>query len=117
MYNLTEENELIALAQQGSTAACEKLLAAYAGLLKNMRHRYAHTPTGKILSDDMQGILHLAFIEAIHSFEPARGIHFAAFLQSRRPPAKHHATGCKQAKTKLNRQNKKTRLSEFFYLP
>ena len=83
MYNLTEENELIALAQQGSTAACEKLLAAYAGLLKNMRHRYAHTPTGKILSDDMQGILHLAFTEAIHAFEPARGINFAAFLQSR----------------------------------
>ena len=83
MYSLTEENELIALAQQGSTAACEKILAAYAGLLKNMRHRYAHTPTGKILSDDMQGILHLAFIEAIHAFEPARGINFAAFLQSR----------------------------------
>ncbi len=83
MYSLTEENELITLVQQGSTAACEKLLAAYAGLLKNMRHRYAHTPTGKILSDDMQGILHLAFIEAIHAFEPARGIHFAAFLQSR----------------------------------
>jgi RNA polymerase sigma factor (sigma-70 family) len=83
MYSLTEENELIALAQQGNTAACEKLLAAYAGLLKNMRHRYAHTPTGKILSDDMQGILHLAFIEAIHAFEPARGINFAAFLQSR----------------------------------
>ena len=83
MYSLTEENELIALAQQGSTAACEKLLDAYAGLLKNMRHRYAHTPTGKILDDDMQGILQLAFMEAIYAFEPARGINFAAFLQSR----------------------------------
>jgi RNA polymerase sigma factor (sigma-70 family) len=83
MYSLTEENELIALAQQGSTAACEKLLDAYAGLLKNMRHRYAHTPTGKILDDDMQGILQLAFMEAIHSFETKVGIHFAAFLQSR----------------------------------
>ncbi len=83
MYSLTEENELINLAQQGSTAACEKLLAAYAGLLKSMRHRYARTPTGKILDDDMQGILQLAFMEAIHSFETKVGIHFAAFLQSR----------------------------------
>ena len=83
MYSLQEENELIRLAQQGRTAACEKLLTAYTGLLKNMRHRYAHTPSGKLLSDDMQGILQLTFMEAIHAFEPARGINFAAFLQSR----------------------------------
>ena len=83
MYSLQEENELIRLARQGNNAACEKLLAAYAGLLKNMEHRYAHTPSGRLMSDDMQGILQLAFMEAIHAFEPARGIHFAAFLQSR----------------------------------
>ncbi|WP_173443140.1 sigma-70 family RNA polymerase sigma factor [Selenomonas ruminantium] len=83
MYSLQEENELIRLAQQGNTAACEKLLTAYTGLLKNMHHRYAHTPSGKLLYDDMQGILQLAFMEAIHAFEPARGINFAAFLQSR----------------------------------
>lgn len=83
MYSLQEENELIRLARQGNTAACEKLLTAYTGLLKNMHHRYAHTPSGKLLYDDMQGILQLAFMEAIHAFEPARGINFAAFLQSR----------------------------------
>ena len=83
MYNLQEENELIRLARQGSTAACEKLLTAYTGLLKNMRHRYAHTPSGKLLEDELQGILQLAFMEAIYAFEPARGINFAAFLQSR----------------------------------
>ncbi len=83
MYSQQEENELIRLARQGNNAACEKLLAAYAGLLKNMEHRYAHTPSGRLMSDDMQGILQLAFMEAIHAFEPARGIHFAAFLQSR----------------------------------
>ena len=83
MYSLQEENELIRLARQGNTAACEKLLTAYTGLLKNMHHRYAHTPSGKLLYDDMQGILQLAFVEAIYAFEPARGINFAAFLQSR----------------------------------
>lgn len=83
MYSLQEENELIRLARQGSTAACEKLLTAYTGLLKNMRHRYAHTPSGKLLEDELQGILQLAFMEAIYAFEPARGINFAAFLQSR----------------------------------
>ena len=83
MYNLQEENELIRLARQGSTAACEKLLTAYTGLLKNMRHRYANTPSGKLLEDELQGILQLAFMETIYAFEPARGINFAAFLQSR----------------------------------
>ena len=83
MYSLQEENELIRLTRQGSTAACEKLLTAYTGLFKNMCHRYAHAPSGKLLSDDIQGILQLAFMEAIYAFEPARGINFAAFLQSR----------------------------------
>ena len=83
MYNLQEENELIALAQKGSKNACEKLLATYEGLFKNMSRRYAYTPTGKTLADDMVGILHLAFMEAIRDFEPAHGTNFAAFLQSR----------------------------------
>jgi len=83
MYSLQEENELIYHAQAGNQSACAQLLAAYDGLIDHMRRRYQYTPTGKLLTDDARGILHLAFMEAIRDFEPERGIHFAAFLQSR----------------------------------
>lgn len=83
MYSLHEENNLISLAQQGNTSACEKLISAYAGLIKNMRYRYAHTPTGQAIAEDVPRILYLAFMEAIRDFNQTRGIHFAAFLQSR----------------------------------
>ena len=83
MYSLQEENELIHHAQAGNQSACAQLLAAYDGLIDHMRRRYQYTPTGKLLTDDARGILHLAFMEAIRDFEPERGIHFAAFLQSR----------------------------------
>lgn len=83
MYSLTEENDLIRLARHGNTDACQKLLSAYAGLIKNMRYRYAHTPTGKAIAEDVPGVLYLGFMEAIRDFDQTRGIHFAAFLQSR----------------------------------
>lgn len=83
MYNLLEETKLIRQAQAGSKTACEQLLDAYKGLIKNMSRRYEYTPTGKIITEDAMGILHVAFMEAIRDFAPERGINFAAFLQSR----------------------------------
>jgi DNA-directed RNA polymerase specialized sigma subunit len=47
MYSQQEENELLRQARQGDKAACEQLLVAYEGLLKNMSRRYQYTPTGK----------------------------------------------------------------------
>lgn len=83
MYSTQEENELIRQARAGQQAACQQLLTAYAGLVKNLSRRYQYTPTGKIIADDALGILYLAFMEAIQDFDPERNIHFAAFLQSR----------------------------------
>ena len=83
MYSLQEENELIHHAQAGNQPACAQLLDAYDGLIDHMRRRYQYTPTGKLLADDALSILQLAFMEAIHDFNPSLGIHFAAFLQSR----------------------------------
>ncbi len=83
MYSLNEENELIRRAQSGSQIACEQLYTAYAGLILNMRRRYTRTPAGQAIDADALGILHLAFIDAIHDFSPERRVNFAAFLQSR----------------------------------
>lgn len=83
MYNISEEQELIRCAQTGNKKACEKLYRTYAGLIKNMSRRYAHTPTGQIIAADALGIMQLAFMDALNDFAPERGIHFAAFLQSR----------------------------------
>lgn len=83
MYKLETENELIRQARAGNSAACEQLLAAYTGLFKRMSHRYSHTPAGKTIAEDAMGILYEAFMNALQDFAPARGINFAAFLQSR----------------------------------
>ena len=83
MYSLTQENEIIHSAQKGSKSACEQLYAAYEGLIRKMSRRYAYTPTGKIIADDAEGILQLAFMETIRDFDHKKGINFAAFLQSR----------------------------------
>lgn len=83
MYSIQEENELIRQAKEGQQTACQQLLSAYAGLFKNVERRYRYTPTGKIIADDVLGILYLAFMEALHDFDPDRNIHFAAFLQIR----------------------------------
>lgn len=83
MYTCEQENALLQQAQHGNKTACEQLLAAYAGLLKKMAHRYQHTPAGREIADDASGILQLAFMEAVQDFVPERGVHFAAFLQSR----------------------------------
>ena len=83
MYSIQQENELIHMAQHGNKTACEQLLQAYTGLLHKMAHRYQHTPSGRELSEDAPGILALAFMESVHAFDSSRGVHFAAFLQSR----------------------------------
>lgn len=83
MYTIQQENELIKLAKQGDSNACEKLWQAYAGLLHKTARQYQHTPSGRELAEDAPGIMALAFMEAIHAFDNGLGIHFAAFLQSR----------------------------------
>ena len=83
MYTIEQENDLIQQAKNGQTDACEKLLLAYAGLLKKLEHRYCHTSAGQELHEEATGILHLAFMEAIQDFDFDCKVHFAAFLQSR----------------------------------
>ena len=83
MYSENVENELLQRAQKGDKQAVCQLLAAYEGLIKNMCRRYQYTPTGAIIADDAQGILELAFMEAILDYQPDNHAHFAAFVQSR----------------------------------
>ena len=83
MYTIEQENDLIQQAKNGQTEACEKLLLAYAALLKKMARRYQHTACGQELKDEASGILHLTFMEAVYDFDHSAQVNFAAFLQSR----------------------------------
>lgn len=83
MYTEKQENDLIHCAQKGDKQACSQVLAAYEGLIQNMSRRYQYTPTGKTMMDDARSILNMAFMEALRDFHSERGVHFAAFLQSR----------------------------------
>ncbi|BAL84430.1 putative RNA polymerase sigma factor [Selenomonas ruminantium subsp. lactilytica TAM6421] len=97
MYSEKDEKELIRRAQKGDNQAVCQLLAAYEGLIKNMSRRYSHTPTGRAIADDAQGILLLAFMEALRDFQPEGPVHFAAFLRSRLHSAIYQAfrTACR----------------------
>ncbi|SDP67990.1 RNA polymerase sigma factor [Selenomonas ruminantium] len=83
MYSENAENELIRRAQKGDKKAVCQLLAAYEGLIQNMRRRYQYTPTGAMIADDAPGILGLAFLEAVRDYKTEGQAHFAAFLQRR----------------------------------
>ncbi|SFT86361.1 RNA polymerase sigma factor, sigma-70 family [Selenomonas sp. GACV-9] len=75
------EDALIARAAAHDDAATSQLYTFYQGLLHKEAHQRYLAAAG--LQDETEGIAALAFIEAIHSYDAARGVHFAAFLQRR----------------------------------
>lgn len=76
-----EEDQRIADACSGNSAAGEELYGYYLGLIRReARQRYLAAPE---LRDDTEAIASLAFVEAMHDYDAFQGVHFAAFLQSR----------------------------------
>lgn len=73
-----EEDALIRLAAEDSGAML-RLFALYQGLLRHEAGRRYLSALG----DETEGLAHLAFVEAVHDYDPERGVHFAAFLQRR----------------------------------
>lgn len=63
--SVTEERELIALAQNGCNTSYETLMAKYAPLLK----KYARSAPHTIEKDEIESALLLGFVEAVQDFD------------------------------------------------
>lgn len=75
------EDQLIAAARTGDPDAAAQLYGYYRGLLRReAQARYLSAPG---LREETESIASLAFAEAMHDYDASRGVHFAAFLQSR----------------------------------
>jgi RNA polymerase sigma factor (sigma-70 family) len=75
------EDQLIRLAAQGDEPACLKLWSLYHGLLVNETHRHLRGNPEQL--EEERSLSSLAFMQAVHDYDPGRNIHFAAFLQQR----------------------------------
>ena len=80
-----EEDALIARAVRGEAAAMYEMSARYRGLIVAASHRsYLRNAA---LAADAENIAALAFIEALHDYDPKHGAPFAGFVKGR----VHHA--------------------------
>ena len=86
--NKQQEDALIRLAAADSSAML-RLFALYQGLLRHEAGRRYLSALG----DETEGLARLAFVEAVHDYDPERGVHFAAFLQRRVQLRLHDAAG------------------------
>ena len=76
-----EEDAVIARAAAGETAAQEEMYGRYRGLiLRASRASYLRSET---LASEAESIASLAFFEALHDYDPARGVYFAGFAACR----------------------------------
>ena len=75
------EDQLISLAAQGNDSACLQLWTLYHGLLVNETHRHLRGNPEQL--EEERSLSSLAFMQAVHDYDPGRNIHFAAFLQQR----------------------------------
>ena len=80
-----EEDALIRCAVRGEAQAMSEMLARYRGLIVNESHiSYLRNAA---LAADAENIAVLAFIEALHDYDPKHGAPFAGFVRAR----VHHA--------------------------
>ena len=77
----TEEDALIARAVRGEAAAMAEMTVRYRGLLAAEAHASYLRRTE--LAADAENIAVLAFIEALHDYDPQHGAPFAAFAKMR----------------------------------
>ena len=80
-----EEDAVIARAVRGEAGAMAEMHARYRGLIVNESH--ASYLRNAALAADAESIALLAFIEALHDYDPKHGAPFAGFVKGR----VHHA--------------------------
>ena len=76
-----EEDAVIARAAAGDGAALAEMSGRYRGLI--VREAHASYLRNAALAADAESIAALAFMEALHDYDPAHGAPFAAFARSR----------------------------------
>ena len=76
-----EEDALIARAVHGDAQAAAEMNARYRGLI--IRESRASYLRNAALSADAENIAALAFVEALHDYDPEHGAPFAGFVKSR----------------------------------
>lgn len=76
-----EEDALIARAVHGDAQAAAEMNARYRGLI--IRESHALYLRNAALSADAENIAALAFVEALHDYDPQHGAPFAAFTKTR----------------------------------
>ena len=76
-----EEDNLIVRAVRGEAAALAEILGRYRGLIVNQsRASYLRNTA---LAHEAESIAELAFMEALHDYDPKHGAPFAGFVKSR----------------------------------
>lgn len=80
-----EEDNLIVRAVRGEAAALAEILGRYRGLIVNQSR--ASYLRNTVLAHEAESIAELAFIEALHDYDPKHGAPFAGFVKGR----VHHA--------------------------
>ena len=80
-----EEDAVIARAVRGEAAAMAEMYARYRGLIVSEAH--ASYLRNAALAADAENIAVLAFVEALHDYDPRHGAPFAGFVKGR----VHHA--------------------------
>lgn len=76
-----EEDHLIVRAVRGEAAALAEILGRYRGLIVNeSRASYLRNTA---LAHEAESIAELAFMEALHDYDPKHGAPFAGFVKSR----------------------------------
>ena len=75
---IEEERNMVAAAASGDAAATERLYEQYKGLLVRASHREKVW----IMWEDAMGAAEIAFLLAIRSYDPGRGVNFAAYAKS-----------------------------------
>ena len=76
-----EEDALITRAMHGDAQAAAEMNARYRGLI--IRESRASYLRNAALSADAENIAALAFVEALHDYDPQHGAPFAAFAKTR----------------------------------
>ena len=75
---ISEEKKLVAAAAAGNREAMEQLTECY----RWMMVREAHFSKVRTMAEDALGAAYLAFLQAIGSYDEARGVNFAAYAKS-----------------------------------
>ena len=78
VMTIEEERALLAAAAAGDAEAMARLFEAYRGLLV----RAAHLSKVRTVAEDAMGVAAVEFLQAVRSYDAARGVNFAAYAKS-----------------------------------